>query len=201
MTIDGAAAGFERVDGELVVTPQTPIPAGEDFVVAVTYHGSPQRVRVDSIGVDAGWTVVDGIAYVFAEPDGARTWFPGSDHPSDKATFTIVANVPRGLTAVANGELVSSASDADDSIFRWEMDQPMATYLAVLVVGDYELVDWESHGDIARRDFVSVVTVRNQVQSILIKLNVHSQLEAVAAARWSGWADPAVEGTSAAAAI
>ncbi|HEX5630844.1 MAG TPA: M1 family metallopeptidase [Acidimicrobiia bacterium] len=154
VTIDGAAAGFERVDGELVVTPQTPIPAGEDFVVAVTYHGAPQRVRVDSIGVDAGWTVVDGIAYVFAEPDGARTWFPGSDHPSDKATFTIVANVPRGLTAVANGELVSSASDADDSIFRWEMDQPMATYLAVLVVGDYELVDWESHGDIARRDFV-----------------------------------------------
>jgi DNA-binding NarL/FixJ family response regulator len=41
--------------------------------------------------------------------------------------------------------------------------------------------------DIARRDFVSVVTVRNQVQSVLTKLNVHSQIEAVAAARWSGW--------------
>jgi DNA-binding NarL/FixJ family response regulator len=41
--------------------------------------------------------------------------------------------------------------------------------------------------DIARRDFVSVVTVRNQVQAILTKLNVHSQLEAVAAVRWSGW--------------
>lgn len=40
--------------------------------------------------------------------------------------------------------------------------------------------------DIARRDFVSVVTVRNQVQAVLTKLNVHSQLEAVAAVRWSG---------------
>ncbi len=51
--------------------------------------------------------------------------------------------------------------------------------------------------DIARRDFVSVVTVRNQVQSILIKLNVHSQLEAVAAARWSDWNDltPSAVGT------
>jgi DNA-binding NarL/FixJ family response regulator len=55
--------------------------------------------------------------------------------------------------------------------------------------------------EIARRDFVSVVTVRNQVQSILIKLNVHSQLEAVAVARWSGWTDPAVEAPPAAAAI
>ncbi len=55
--------------------------------------------------------------------------------------------------------------------------------------------------DIARRDFVSVVTVRNQVQSILVKLNVHSQLEAVAAARWSGWTDPSFEVAPAAAAI
>ena len=55
--------------------------------------------------------------------------------------------------------------------------------------------------DIARRDFVSVVTVRNQVQAILTKLNVHSQLEAVAAARWSGWSSPTLENSPTAAAI
>ncbi len=42
-------------------------------------------------------------------------------------------------------------------------------------------------GEIAERDFVSAVTVRNQVQSILTKLDVHSQLEAVAAAHAAGW--------------
>jgi two-component system, NarL family, nitrate/nitrite response regulator NarL len=41
--------------------------------------------------------------------------------------------------------------------------------------------------DIAAADFVSVTTVRNQVQSILTKLNAHSQLEAVALARRVGW--------------
>ncbi|HSM00951.1 MAG TPA: response regulator transcription factor [Acidimicrobiia bacterium] len=41
--------------------------------------------------------------------------------------------------------------------------------------------------DIAADSYVSVTTVRNQVQSILTKLNVHSQLEAVAAARRHGW--------------
>jgi DNA-binding NarL/FixJ family response regulator len=55
--------------------------------------------------------------------------------------------------------------------------------------------------DIARRDFVSVVTVRNQVQAILTKLNVHSQLEAVAAARWSGWEDTTPESSQVSAAI
>lgn len=40
---------------------------------------------------------------------------------------------------------------------------------------------------IARRDVVSVNTVRTQVRSILVKLGVSSQLEAVARARDAGW--------------
>jgi aminopeptidase N len=111
-------------------------------------------VGVESIGVNAGWTVVDGNAYVFAEPDGARTWFPGSDHPSDKATFTIVATVPAGLTAVANGELVETTPHGATTTFQWEMDQPMATYLAVLAVGQYERHEQPGPEGIELRDYV-----------------------------------------------
>ncbi len=49
------------------------------------------------------------------------------------------------------------------------------------------LVAGLSPSAIAERDFVSVVTVRNQVQAILTKLNVHSQLEAVATVRRYSW--------------
>ena len=49
------------------------------------------------------------------------------------------------------------------------------------------LVAGMSPSAIAERDFVSVITVRNQVQAILTKLNVHSQLEAVATAHRYGW--------------
>lgn len=41
--------------------------------------------------------------------------------------------------------------------------------------------------DIAEADYVSVTTVRNQIQSILTKLGAHSQLEAVAIALRGGW--------------
>jgi DNA-binding NarL/FixJ family response regulator len=41
--------------------------------------------------------------------------------------------------------------------------------------------------DLAARDFVSVETVRTQVKSVLRKLRVGSQLEAVALAHRSGW--------------
>ena len=35
-----------------------------------------------------GWVATQEGAMVANEPDGASTWFPANDHPSDKATST-----------------------------------------------------------------------------------------------------------------
>lgn len=52
------------------------------------------------------------------------------------------------------------------------------------------LMDGLGPGELAERDFVSVQTVRSQVKSILRKLDVRSQLEAVARANRAGWRLP-----------
>ena len=49
------------------------------------------------------------------------------------------------------------------------------------------LMDGKSAEQIAKDAVVSLATVRSQIRSILMKLGVHSQLEAVALARRSGW--------------
>lgn len=49
------------------------------------------------------------------------------------------------------------------------------------------LVDGMRADDIALASFVSVTTVRNQIQSVLAKLDARSQLEAVAKANRAGW--------------
>lgn len=154
VTVDGNVAVAERSASKLTITPPAPIPSGEDFTIGVTYHGTPSSVLVDSIGIRAGWTVVGDVAYVFAEPDGARTWFPGSDHPSDKATFTIRATVPAGLTAVSNGDLVDTSSSTAGDTFVWEMDDPMATYLATLAVGRYTRHEAAGPDGVELRDYV-----------------------------------------------
>jgi len=141
LRVDDTAAAFERRGGEVIVTPATPLPAGEAFVVVVDYHGAPTTVGIESLGINAGWTVLDGTAYVFAEPDAAHTWFPGSDHPSDKATFTITATVPAGLTAVANGELVGTTAGAArvpemlELFASWFGPYPFSEYGHVVVPG------------------------------------------------------------------
>lgn len=53
------------------------------------------------------------------------------------------------------------------------------------------LMDGQAAAVIARDTYVSEATVRSQIRSVLAKLGVNSQLEAVAAARRAGWEPPA----------
>ena len=47
--------------------------------------------------------------------------------------------------------------------------------------------------EIAERTFVAVATVRSHIRAVLTKLNVNSQLAAVAAARRGGWEPPPLD--------
>jgi aminopeptidase N len=83
----------------------------------------------------------DGGLWSVNEPDGVSTWMPANDHPSDKATWTFRMTVPDGLVAVANGRLADIEPSDDRITWTWEQGEPMASYLVLLLVGDYQFVD------------------------------------------------------------
>jgi aminopeptidase N len=85
-----------------------------------------------------GWIRTEHGSYTIDEPDGAHSWFPSSDHPSDKATFTFHITVPTGTVAVANGRLDATTTADGRDTWTWSAPEPMATYLAVVAVGDYQ---------------------------------------------------------------
>ena len=120
--------------------------------MAVAYHGTPELLR--TLGFPLGWVDAGDITYVVAEPDAARTWFPGNDHPSDKAAFTFRITVPAGLTVAANGSLVETVAGDGTATFVWDMPEPMATYLATVVIGDLVRVEREAPGGVLLRDYL-----------------------------------------------
>jgi len=150
--VNGLPATFERAGGELTITPVSPIPAGAPFTVEVHYQGTPQPIRDPSLGARIGFNFTSTGAYVASEPDGAATWYPVNDHPSDKATYTFMLTVPEGLVAVANGILLDEHTDDGLSTFVWRMNQPMASYLAMASVGDYTIVEADPAGDVPLRN-------------------------------------------------
>ena len=138
VTVDGRAAVVDRHDRELVVTPPRPIDDNETFTTVVDYSGAPEPRSTPSIPIAVGWVATGDGSFVISEPDGASTWFPVNDVPSDKATYTFHLAVPAGATAVANAVAAAQVTNADGSV-TWTFDEkePMASYLAEVAIGDY----------------------------------------------------------------
>lgn len=156
VVVDTKPATFTREGDELIVTPNAPIVARDPFVIEVTYDGVPDPLRDPDIG-RVGWLDIGPTSYVVGEPHGGHTWFPGNDHPSDKATFEIAVTVPNDVTAVANGVLREKRPSAGDTTtWIWDQREPMATYLAMVAIGDFTIETGEGpHGLPLRHVFAS----------------------------------------------
>jgi len=138
VSVDGAAASFDRRRGELIITPALPLADGTAFRVAVTYRGHPRPIRRPR-AAGGGWLRTDDGTVVAAEPVGAPTWFPCNDTPLDKAGFTFRVTVPRPFKAITNGALDEVLKGPKRRTFVWREGEPMATYLATLATGRFRL--------------------------------------------------------------
>ncbi|MFF7190203.1 M1 family metallopeptidase [Streptomyces sp. NPDC008222] len=138
--VNGRRAAFTRDGDEIRITPRGVLRRGRDFTVTVTYGGVPEPLSGPIVfGSQYGWMkTADGV-FVACEPNAASTWFPSSDHPSDKATYDIRIKAPKGLTAVSNGRLVSTYDKGDKTITHWRESRPMATYLATATIGKFDV--------------------------------------------------------------
>jgi aminopeptidase N len=143
--VDGVAATFARDGQELVVTPAAGVPAGAVFTVVVRYAGVPEII-VDPNGDIEGWIPTRDGACALGECQGSPAWYPCNDDPEDKATFDITVSVPEGLATMSNGVLLSHKTADGRTRWRWRETDPMAPYLATVVIGRFDLTQYEIDG-------------------------------------------------------
>ncbi|WP_138909956.1 M1 family metallopeptidase, partial [Streptomyces chryseus] len=136
-TVEGAEAAVNRAGDELTLRPDTELTDGQTFTTVVRYSGNPATL-VDADDSREGWLTTRDGAVALGQPSGSMTWFPGNNHPSDKASYDITITVPKGLKAVSNGELRSERTRGGRTTFAWHNGDPMASYLATVAIGTYE---------------------------------------------------------------
>lgn len=155
VTVDGIQAEFSREGYEMTVWPAAAISSGAPFRVAVSYSGTPQTIADPGVPfATLGWHSDNGIIYTVSQPSGAMTWYPNNNHPTDKATFRFQITVPDGVTAAATGLLTDEASADGKTTTTWHMDDPMATYLAAIYIGDFERHEQHMDKGLLIRDYV-----------------------------------------------
>jgi aminopeptidase N len=108
----------------------------EDSRIIITY-----QTTADARGIQ--WLTPAQTAgkqhpYVYTQSQTihARSWLPCQDTPAQRFTYTATVRVPPGLLALMSAN--NPHDKNNDGVYRFEMGQPIPSYLMALAVGDIE---------------------------------------------------------------
>ncbi len=131
----GSVAKYVQGRHGLTLRLRRAVAAGQQLRIVVTYQGRP--LPVPDGGDETGWEELEDGVLVAGQTNGAPSWFPCNDRPSDKASYRMEVTAPSVYTVVANGVLRSRRRAASTTTWVYEQSEPMATYLATVQIGRY----------------------------------------------------------------
>jgi aminopeptidase N len=168
--VDGRPAAWSRSGQELTITPRHPLRRGHRFHVRVRYDGVPVEFILPGTDIRTGFMTTEDGATVAGQPEVAAAWYPVNDHPLDKAAYTFEVTVPQPYEVVANGFLIDLDRHRETTTWTWNAREPMASYLATIDIGFWDVHRWRTASGIPVYDAVdSAITggLRAEIDSSL----------------------------------
>lgn len=175
-----AAARSARPDVVLVASRPGPLIDGEAVIAGLAAAGLPVIV-LSTVGVEE-----DPVHWGRCLLAGARGLLPKTADLADLTRILdrVLSDRPAICPALADRLREAAAATHDEC---WTARERLCCLSARERVVIDKLLAGRCPAEIAREDFVAEATVRTQIKSILAKLEVNSQLGAVAVARLAGW--------------
>ena len=144
VTTQKATVTRQKENEMVVLAVEKPLAAGL-AAIHITYSGIlNNEMRGLYIGKDD-----QGRKYAATqfESTDARRAFPSFDEPSYKATFDITAIAPKGDVAISNSKVVSDTpGPGNKHTVKFAPTPKMSSYLAALIVGDFEHIEGQADG-------------------------------------------------------
>lgn len=139
VTVEGAKKYKTQVTDTHILVSLTGVKKGKKLTVTIRYHAEPEA-GIYFVDGRRAYPAKSSLVYTQGEMEDNHYWLPTYDYPDDKATSEGVIRVPKGMSVLSNGSLVSKKNIGSQTVWNWKMDQPMSTYLISLVAGDYTAV-------------------------------------------------------------
>ena len=155
VTVGGTVVSFDY-DGRLLSVPlPRRLAAGEQTEVVVRYQAEQPLAGLHFVLPGLGVYAPTPHVYTQGEARRARHWFPCNDHPADRATHELRAEVPVSWTTVAAGTRGDSRTDVRrrTRIETWSSTTPLPTYLYTFAAGAFVAID-DSSGSVPLRHLV-----------------------------------------------
>ncbi|TYA55942.1 M1 family metallopeptidase [Formosa maritima] len=110
--------------------------------VDVFYEGKPKEAK--NAPWDGGFSWKEdknGIPFIATSCQGlgASVWWPNKDHMYDEVDSMLISvNVPKNLTNISNGRLISTEKHSDNTVTtNWFVENPINNYGVNVNIGDY----------------------------------------------------------------
>jgi aminopeptidase N len=140
--VDGERARFKVGNGKLRITAPSPLRAGSEAEVAVTYIVARPKAGLHFVYPGPHNPKNPVQLWSQSQPEDARRWYPCHDSPHQKCTSEVRATVPAGFRLVSNGTLIETSTRGGKTVWHWRMDRPHAIYLISIAAGRFsEIVD------------------------------------------------------------
>jgi aminopeptidase N len=139
-----ATVTLEKEKEMVVLTVGKPLAAGS-ATISITYTGIlNNEMRGFYLGKDDHGRKYAATQF---ESTDARRAFPCFDEPAYKATFDITAIAGKGQVAISNSKVSSdTAGPGENHTVKFATTPKMSSYLAALVVGDFEYIEGQADG-------------------------------------------------------
>lgn len=127
-------------EGTLLRIPlQTPANQGDTMHVRVSYSGVPGTDSYFGGFYFSGEYCYNiGVAFRDLPHNFGRGWYPCLDFFTDKSTYTFNIETEANKRAICGGYLRDSVvTDSNTIVWKWQLDEPVPTYLTSVAVGNY----------------------------------------------------------------
>jgi hypothetical protein len=110
----------------------------------VEYEAAPSTSLIATRGRD-GDPVTARVVFTDSEPDRGVYWLVANHHPADRARWSVELTVDDDEDVIANGHRVRDERCQGRRTVRYEIDEPLPTYLMAFAAGQLEHRD-RRHG-------------------------------------------------------
>ncbi len=112
--------------------------ASQKYTVQFAYNATPKQTLyfVNEGGNDQIWTQGQG--------KYTSHWLPSIDDVNDKIEFDISVVAPSNYQVISNGKMIKKETLGGSTVWSFDMQQPMSSYLVALVVGTYQQTNFPS---------------------------------------------------------
>lgn len=139
---DGPTLTSSYDGARLLIRFAEPLSSARSCELTIPYEVNAPRAGMYFTGPDEHAPNKPREIWTQGQDEDSRYWYPCFDSPNERLTSETILLVPEQYTTLSNGRLLS-CEPADGSRRRWHwlQDKPHVSYLVMIAVGEWELVE------------------------------------------------------------